>query len=281
MAFALEELSGIYPEEEIRAITLWLFEEFLEVERVDYQLNIDKGMSESELLKFNFAIKDLKKGKPIQHILGYTWFLDLKLQVNEHTLIPRPETEELVQYIISQEESNSALKILDIGTGSACIPLALEKAMPQNEYYGIDFKSEIIELAYKNSQAQNSNINLIQLDILKEELSGDYDVIISNPPYVLESEKKEMHKNVVDFEPESALYVKDSDPLLFYEKIILQAKKHLNINGRLYLEINERYGNELSELLNKHGFESIKILNDFRGRIRFCTAFLRQKKSSV
>ena len=278
MGFAIEELSGIYPEEEIRAITLWLFEEFLGVGRVDFQLNLNKGMSESELLKFNFAIKDLKKGKPIQHILGYTWFLDLKLQVNEHTLIPRPETEELVQYIISQEESKSALKILDIGTGSACIPLALEKAMPQHEYYGIDFKSEIIELAYKNSQAQNSNIILIQLDILKEELSGDFDVIISNPPYVLESEKKEMHKNVVDFEPKSALYVKDSDPLLFYEKIILQAKKHLNINGRLYFEINERFGNELSNLVIKHGFQSIQILNDFRGRIRFCTAILRQKK---
>ncbi|NPD83873.1 peptide chain release factor N(5)-glutamine methyltransferase [Lentimicrobium sp. L6] len=278
MAFAIEELSGIYPEEETKAITLWLFEEFLGVGRVDFQLNLNNGMSESELLKFNFAIKDLKKGKPIQHVLGYTWFLNLKLQVNEHTLIPRPETEELVQYIISKENSNSSLKILDIGTGTACIPLALEKAMPQHKYYGLDFKSEIIELAQKNVQAQNSTIDLVQLDILKEDFSGDYDVIISNPPYVLESEKKEMHKNVVDFEPESALYVKDSAPLLFYERIILQAKDHLHNNGRLYFEINEKYGTELSDLLIKHGFESIQIICDFRGRIRFSTAILRQKK---
>lgn len=281
MAFALEELSGIYPEEEIRAITIWLFEEFLGVGRVDYQLNLEKGMSESELLKFNFAIKDLKKGKPIQHILGYTWFLDLKLAVNKHTLIPRPETEELVQYIISKEKSKSGLKILDIGTGTACIPLALEKAMPQHEYYGLDFKSEIIELAHKNVQTQSSNINLVQLDILKEELNGDYDLIISNPPYVLESEKKEMHKNVVDFEPESALYVKDSSPLLFYERIAEQAKWHLNFGGRLYFEINEKYGTEVSKLLKEQDFDSIKILNDFRGRIRFCTAILRQKKSPL
>lgn len=278
MAFALEELSGIYPEEEIRAITLWLFEEYLEVGRVDFQLNLDKGMSESELLKFNFAIKDLKKGKPIQHILGYTWFLDFKLFVNEHTLIPRPETEELVQHIISKEKKENKLQVLDIGTGTACIPLGLLKAMPQHNYHAIDFKAEIIELAKKNCDVHQAPIQLVQLDILKEELSGNYDVIISNPPYVLESEKKEMHKNVVDFEPESALYVKDSAPLLFYERIILLAKEHLKYNGRLYFEINEHFGNELSDLLNKHGFESIRILNDFRGRIRFSESILRQKK---
>lgn len=278
MAFALEELSGIYPDEEIRAITLWLFEEYLGVGRVDFQLNLNEGMSESELLKFNFAIKDLKKAKPIQHILGYTWFLDFKLFVNEHTLIPRPETEELVQHIISKEKNESKLKILDIGTGTACIPIGLIKAMPQHDYHAIDFKAEIIELALKNCETHEAAIRLFQLDILNQELSENYDVIISNPPYVLESEKKEMHENVVNYEPDSALYVKDSTPLLFYEKIILQAKKHLNNNGRLYFEINEHFGNELSDLLNKHGFESIQILNDFRGRIRFSESILRQKK---
>lgn len=274
MDFAMEELSGIYPEEEIRAITLWLFEDFLEVGRVDFQLNINKGMSESELLKFNFAIKDLKKGKPIQHVLGYTWFLDLKLQVNEHTLIPRPETEELVQLIIAEEKDKSTLKILDIGTGTGCIPLALEKAMPQHIYYGVDFKTEIIELAKSNAQTQNSNIKLEQLDILNEDLSQSFDVIISNPPYVLESEKAEMHTNVLNFEPESALYVDDSSPLLFYERIITQAKEHLNIGGRLYFEINEKYGSQLSKLLMKHGFKSTQILKDFRGKNRFSQSIL-------
>lgn len=274
MAFAIEELSGIYPEEEIRAITLWLFEAFLGVGRVDFQLNLNKGMSESELLKFNFAIKDLKKGKPIQHVLGYTWFLDLKLQVNEHTLIPRPETEELVQVIISREKDKSDLKILDIGTGTGCIPLALEKAMPQHKYFGVDFKSEIIDLAKRNAQTQKSNIQLTQVDILNEDLSQSFDVIISNPPYVLESEKEEMHKNVLDFEPKSALYVEDSSPLLFYERIIAQAKEHLNKGGRLYFEINEKYGSQLSKLIMKHGFKSTQILKDFRGKNRFSESIL-------
>ncbi len=277
MDFALEELSELYPPEEIKAITLWLFEEFLRVERVDYQLNLNKGMSESELLKFNFAIKDLKKGKPIQHVLGYTWFLDLKLKVNKHTLIPRPETEELVQHIISNEQCQLGLKILDIGTGTACIPLALEKTMPQHQYYGIDFKPEIIELAQENASSQNSNIKLIQLDILNEELDGHYDIIISNPPYVLESEKKEMHSNVLDFEPSTALYVKDSSPLLFYQQIIEQAKTHLNLRGRLYFEINENFGNELSDLLKSKGFKSIQIISDFRGKHRFIESILSKK----
>lgn len=275
MAFALEELSEIYPPEEIKAMIYWLFEEYLGFGRVEYLLNIDKGMSESELLKFNFAIKDLKSGKPLQHIIGYTWFLGLKLFVNDHTLIPRPETEELVQYIISNEKSFQDLKILDIGTGTACIPISLGHSMPQHEYHAIDFKTEIIELAVKNSEANQIPIKIIKLDILKDDLECIYDVIISNPPYVLESEKKAMHKNVLYFEPKSALYVEDSSPIVFYLRIIKLAEKHLKPGGRLYFEINENFGLELSKSLKEKGFSSIQIIKDFRGKDRF----IKTKKS--
>lgn len=271
MNFALMELSELYPPEEIKAMVFWLFEDFLGVERAHYYLNLNKGMSESEMLQFNFAIKDLKQGKPVQHILGYTWFLGLKFWVNEHTLIPRPETEELVQHIISHEKENPSLKILDIGTGTACIPIGLAHAMPQHEYTGIDFKEEILELAKKNAEYSTFDIHLIQMDILKDstEQLPIFDVIISNPPYVLESEKAQMHENVVQHEPASALYVDNKDPLIFYHQISELALEHLQAGGRLYFEINENFGEPIVRLLSKMKFKNIKILKDFRDRNRF------------
>jgi len=272
MSFALEELSEKYPPEEIKAMLFWLFDEFLGVGRAQYLLNPNKRMSESEMLKFNFAIKDLKKGKPLQYILGYTYFMDLKLNVNAHTLIPRPETEEMVQLIIAKEKNKKQiLKIIDIGTGTACIPLALAQAMPQHHYFGIDYKKEIMELADKNCKTNQHSIQLYQLDILNDstEHLPIFDIIISNPPYVLESEKEQMHENVLHYEPASALYVSDTSPLLFYEQIILFAHSHLKLHGRLFFEINENYGPQVCQTLLKHHFKKTDLLMDFRGRNRF------------
>jgi len=267
MSFALSELSNIYPIEEIKALVYYLFEEFLQISKTDYILNKQKGMSESELLKFNFAIKDLKQGKPLQYVLGYSYFNDLKFFVNPETLIPRQETEELVQLIIKTEKQEKSLEILDIGTGTACIPISLAKEMPQHQYSAIDFKEDIIQLAKKNASLNNANISFQVLDIFQASIEeiGFYDIIISNPPYVLESEKQKMHKNVLDHEPESALYVPDEKALLFYEKIIQIATQHLKTNGRLYLEINENKGKEMKALLVSEGFEQVMIHQDIHG----------------
>ena len=279
MRFALSELKEIYPEDEIKAMLFILFDEFLGMQKAQYFINLDKGMSESELLKFNFAIKDLKKGRPIQHIIGHTWFLDHKILVNEHSLIPRPETEELVQIILQREKSSSKpLKILDMCTGTACIAIAIEKAMHPCEMVAADFKTEILELAKRNAILNKSDLQIEGFDLLKDspEKLGKFDVIVSNPPYVLESEKKLMHQNVLKYEPASALYVDDKNPLLFYHQIIDLAKYCLNEHGRLYFEINETKGADLKEVLEKNSFHSIEIIKDFRNKNRFILA----KKSS-
>lgn len=271
MSFALKELSNIYPPEEIKAIIYLLFEAYLGVGRAQYLLNPERGMSESDLLKMNFIIKKLKLGKPVQYLIGHTWFLGLRLLVNEHTLIPRPETEELVQLIISKEKEQPPLKILDIGTGTACIPIGLAHSMPQHEYFGIDFKKEIIDLAQSNIDRSLSNIKLIQLDILKDNTDHlpQFDVIISNPPYVLESEKELMHENVVKYEPASALYVPNQSPLMFYERIMIFSQTHLKKGGKLYFEINENHGDTLTDSLSKMEFKNIQLIRDFRDRNRF------------
>lgn len=271
MSFALKELSNIYPPEEIKAIIYLLFEAYLGVGRAQYLLNPERGMSESDLLKMNFIIKKLKLGKPVQYLIGHTWFLGLRLLVNEHTLIPRPETEELVQLIISKEKEQPPLKILDIGTGTACIPIGLAHSMPQHEYFGIDFKKEIIDLAQSNIDRNLSNIKLIQLDILKDNTDHlpQFDVIISNPPYVLESEKELMHENVVKYEPASALYVPNQSPLVFYERIMIFSQTHLKKGGKLYFEINENHGDTLTDSLSKMKFKNIQLIRDFRDRNRF------------
>lgn len=276
MNFALQELSDLYPADEIKSIVYYLFEEYLKLSKTDYILNPNKRMSESELLKFNFTIKDLKKGKPIQHILGYGYFNDLKFLVNKETLIPRPETEELVEMIIQNEKEKEPLKVLDIGTGTGCIPISLALSMPQHHYSAIDFKDEIIHLAKQNAKLHQAQISFQILDIL-EASSKDldsYDIIISNPPYVLESEKQIMHSNVVDYEPSSALYVNDEEALIFYEKIAKLAIKNLNSGGRLYFEINETKGKEVAELLESLGFEQIKAHKDLHSKYRFVTGQL-------
>ncbi len=276
MDFGLKELKIIYPENEIKTMIYYLFEEYLKVNKTDYILNPNKGMSESELLKFNFAIKDLKKGKPIQHILGYGYFSDLKFFVNNETLIPRQETEELIGIIIRNENQKKTLNILDIGTGTGCIPISLALAMPQHHYNAIDFKDEIIHLAKQNAEQHQTQISFQVLNILEASYKDldSYDIIISNPPYVLESEKQKMHSNVVDYEPSSALYVNDDEALIFYEKIAKLAVKNLNSGGRLYFEINETKGKEVAELLESLGFEKIKTHIDLHGKYRFVTGQL-------
>ncbi len=275
LKFAKTELAHFYDEREIQSFFYLLCEHYLGMDKTAFILNPEYALSESELLKFNFAIKDLKTEKPIQYILGKTEFFGFDFKVNEHTLIPRPETEELVQWVIEKEKSRSSLRILDIGTGSGCIAISLAKKIPQAYVTGIDISSEALEIARFNSEHLEASVAFDAVDILNppESYNAKFDVIISNPPYVLETEKALMKKNVLSYEPNQALFVPDSDPLLFYRKIVEFAEENLLSGGRIYFEINEQMGAEINALLFHFNYNPIELRKDLfeRPRMIFAT----------
>jgi release factor glutamine methyltransferase len=270
LQFAKKELSSIYDEREIQSFYYLLCEHFLGMNRSSVILNPDTLLSESELLNFNFSIKDLKKEKPIQYIIGSTYFLDYNFLVDEHTLIPRPETEELVQWIIEEESRNQAQKILDIGTGSGCIAISLAKKISFSEVLAIDLSENALKKAQENARRLNASVEFVRDDILHPHSFTDevFDLIVSNPPYVLEKEKKHMRKNVLEFEPEQALFVPDYDSLLFYRRILDFAKNHLKKGGKLYFEINEQMGDKMMALLREYHYKAIILKNDLSERPR-------------
>ena len=241
-------------------------------------------MNSTQLQQFEKALQRLLQQEPIQYVLGDTEFFGYPFQVNQHTLIPRPETEELVAWIIEdmknknqansqQKPLKSTITILDIGTGSGCIPISLAKELPQAKVSSIDVSEEALQVARKNSALNKVAVNFIQQDILKaENLQEKYDVIVSNPPYVRELEKEQMHQNVLDFEPELALFVQNDDPLIFYRKIAQLAKNALIENGKLYFEINEYLPEEMVSLLEEIGYQNIELKKDIFGKFRMCKA---------
>ena len=264
-----KELNGLYPETEIKAFTRIILEH---VCGLDYTARI--LMRENTIdPRCNGLITEivdrLKKYEPIQYILGETEFFGLKLKVNQAVLIPRPETEELVQWI-AETEIPADSRILDVGTGSGCIALAVKKQFPDATVSAVDISVHALETARKNGEINNLNVNFFQADILTWENSGweIYDLIVSNPPYVRESEKEAMFPNVLKYEPESALFVSDSDPLLFYRRIAEFAQKLLNETGWLFFEINEKSGMQTAQLLEKKGFRAIEIKKDLFGKER-------------
>jgi release factor glutamine methyltransferase len=224
----------------------------------------------------------LQQEKPIQYITGETWFYGLRFQVNENTLIPRPETEELVEWIIESQKSNvqsQTLAILDIGTGTGCIPISLKTNILQANVSAIDVSEHALEVAKRNAELNKVEINFIQANILEvqdlsqlstpnSQLRTNFDIIVSNPPYVRNLEKQEIKKNVLDYEPHLALFVEDTDALLFYRKIAQLALKNLSPNGLLFFEINQYLGNETVELLKKLGFKNIELKKDLYGNDR-------------
>ena len=268
-----EELKLLHSSDEIRYYFYWCCEHFLGATKTDVIENPEKRITESLMLKFSHAVKDLKKQKPIQYILERCNFLDLMLCVTPDVLIPRPETEELVQKII-RENQNFAGEILDICTGSGCIALALKKQIPDALVHGLDNSEPAIDIAKKNADHNLLPVNFFVADIFNYETEQKFDIIVSNPPYVTHSEKSQMQKNVLDYEPHQALFVDDENPLIFYRAIVDFAKKHLNSNGKLYVEINEKFGHEIAELLKNKGFSHVKVDKDFRGKERFVHASL-------
>lgn len=274
LTFAKTELALFYDEREIQSFFYMLCEHYLGIAKTAVILNPDYALSESELLKFNFAIKDLKAEKPIQYILGKTEFFGFDFKVNEHTLIPRPETEELVKWVIDNENSTSPLQILDIGTGSGCIAISIAKQLPEAKVMGVDISAKALQIARLNNENLNASVIFELMDILNppKTFASTFDIIVSNPPYVLETEKTLMKKNVLEFEPHQALFVKDSDPLLFYRKILDFAQNHLVSNGKIYFEINEKLGTELSVLLKEFNYRQIEIKNDLFDKPRMICA---------
>lgn len=272
--FAKSELATLYDEKEIQSFFYLLCEHFLAMDKTAVILNPDFGLSESELLKFNFAIKDLKTEKPIQYILGETEFFGRRFKVNAHTLIPRQETEELVKWIADQEDHTIPIKILDIGTGSGCIAISLSKELPKANITAVDIAVGALEIAALNNKNLEASVSFELIDILNPPKTFDskFDLIVSNPPYVLETEKELMQKNVLEFEPHQALFVKDSDPLLFYRKILLFAQNHLVSQGKIYFEINEKLGHELSALLAEFHYHQIELKTDLFDKPRMICA---------
>jgi release factor glutamine methyltransferase len=263
-------LSGIYPSEEIQSFFNILSEKYLNLSRIEIALNPEKEISKENTEKFQAALLRLKNYEPIQYILGETEFFSLPFKVNQHTLIPRPETEELVEWILNNSEfriQNS--EFLDIGTGSGCIAISLAKNLPDSKIFALDISEEALKIACENAELNELIVDFFQADILKTKtLPKQYNVIVSNPPYVRELEKKQMQQNVLKYEPDSALYVKDKDPLLFYRVISQLAKNHLKANGKLFFEINEYLADELTELLKSEGFQNIEIKKDIFGKDR-------------
>ena len=267
-----ELLCSLYEKDEANAMILILFKYYFNIDRVRMVLEPDLRLSESEMLKIHFAVKDLLKNKPIQYVTGETEFCDLKFKVNENVLIPRPETAEMISKIVNSQQStvNNHCSIIDIGTGSGCIAISLAKMISNSNVYALDISEEALKIAKENAFNNNVNVSFIHDDILnlKNNIETKFDIIVSNPPYVRELEKAEMHNNVLGWEPHKALFVSDNDPLIFYRSILEFAKTHLKDNGEVWFEINEYLGKEMSDLCHELGFSNVKIHKDFRDRDR-------------
>lgn len=281
LRFFRSELAGLYETGEIESFIAYCFEEYLGMNRASITLNKESTVSESELLKFSFAIKYLKQQQPIQYIIGKADFYGLKLAVNQHVLISRPETEELVQLIIKDCSISEEKKvtILDIGTGSGCIAIALKKHIPFCEMHALDVSKEALEVAKKNAQLNSVSIHFHELNVLaipenNSISSTKFDIIVSNPPYITLSEKGAMHKNVTDYEPHLALFVEDYEPLLFYTHICELALNALNKGGKLYFEINQQYGEQTKELLEQKGFTNVELIKDLNNNYRIVKGIL-------
>ncbi len=270
-----EKLSALYPSNEVKNITEMMFEHFMGWDKITLRLNNKSSLSESELLLFHKALKRLLKNEPVQHITGEMEFYSLPFKVNKNVLIPRPETEELVDLVI--KECKGYETILDIGTGSGCIPISLKKHLKNTFVYGVDISENALVVARDNAELNSTEVTFVKEDVLKmssleNSIKKGFDVIVSNPPYITNSEKVLMSENVLTFEPHVALFIEDDEPLLFYDKIGHLAYDNLPSGGKLYFEINEHYGDQIMALLKSIGFSNIRMLKDLQNKDRIVTA---------
>lgn len=270
--YALQELKDTYNPQEIQSICRIVFLDVLQYTKIDIHIRKNEILDESFVDKFFEIVRLLKIGHPLQYIIGETEFSGLKFGVNPSTLIPRPETEELV--LLARERLAAGKKVLDIGTGSGCIAIALSAACPEAEVTGIDISPEAVETARTNAVRNRVKAEFLIRDILhfETEVWQQYDLIVSNPPYVRESEKQDMQRHVLDHEPHRALFVPDSDPLLFYRRIAEFGCRYLASGGFLYFEINEALGKETAALLENYNYRQVHVVKDLFDKDRFVVA---------
>ncbi len=275
LALFHEELDGLYGGSEVGVFLDMLFEAFLGWNKVRLLTSKETTVDQSDLLRFHWALEDLKKNRPIQHIIGYTDFCDCHIAVSPDVLIPRPETEEMVNWILSTFHFPlSTFHFLDLCTGSGCIAIALNKRFPAADVTAVDVSEKALAMARENAQANDTDIRFLQADLLDPQFSifnFQFSIIISNPPYVRDSERSQMQRNVLDYDPALALFVPDDDPLRFYRAIAAIAKEHLAHDGLLVVEINEALADETAALLRSYGFLP-EVHTDFRGKARWISA---------
>lgn len=264
-------LSGIYDAQETAAISMMVLTEVIDTSNAAIKAFGDRHLTFAQQNKLDNILAQLQTGKPLQYALGYAEFFGLKFLVSPATLIPRPETEELVQWVLNSA-ANKASSILDIGTGSGCIAISLKKNLPGAKVSAIDVSVDALNTAKENAALNKVDVDFIKADILRYPASGSYSIIVSNPPYVTLEDKKLMHRNVTDFEPHTALFVPEDDPLIFYRAIADFALTSLQPNGLLFFEINESLGKETAQLLIDLGFKDVEVRKDLSGRDRMVKA---------
>jgi release factor glutamine methyltransferase len=280
----VEQLKNIYDERESNNIADWVFENIAGVKRLDRICNKDQAISSSTIEQLNNALQELLQYKPVQYILGEAWFYKMKLKVNQHVLIPRPETEELVEWVVEEirkkkleirNKEVEEVSILDIGTGSGCIAITLKKVLPNVDLFALEISEDALSVAKENAEDHNVHIKFLQLDFLDERSwpsLESFDFIISNPPYIPENEKARLAKNVVDHEPYQALFVTDDDPYIFYRKIAAFAYQQLKEEGKIFVEVHEQYAKQVQQIFTGKDFKT-EIKKDIYGIDRMLKAY--------
>jgi release factor glutamine methyltransferase len=265
----IEQLDGIYQAEEAQSLMFYLLDEVFDLPKTKLLTGDNFALDNSRLM---LHIEELKSHKPIQYIIGKTYFNGHEYSVNENVLIPRPETEELVHWIVNDWNLQTDLKVLDLCTGSGCIAIELSLALANSNVEAIDFSPAAIVTAHRNENMLDAKVGFQVQNIFHYQTRQLFNIIVSNPPYVLESEKQAMRKNVLNYEPHSALFVEDINALKFYQRIAEIASQSLITNGAVYLEINEALANETAELFTAKGFSKIEIRKDMNGKDRMLKA---------
>ena len=276
----INRLKDIYSQNEINAIFGILAEHFLKYATQELLLKKQEIIQDECRSKFFSALSELIKHKPVQYITAETGFYGMTMKVNEHVLIPRPETEELVDWVIQDlkregQNATPQMNILDIGTGSGCIAIALKKNMPDAQIYATDISEQALKKAKENAEINKTQIIFFESDMLNLQYpipDTQYSIIVSNPPYVTASDKEKMKKNVLDYEPAIALFTPEENPLLYYVAIVNFAKTHLKSNGNIYFEINEKFGDKVKQLLAGNGFSDVIVKKDLSGKERMTKA---------
>jgi len=268
-------LQQLYEQQEAIAISHEVLFHITKLDKVQRLLGKDTLFTADQQVQYDHMLQQLENGRPLQYVVGEAWFMGRLFKVDENVLIPRPETEELVQWIIDDTEERTACTILDIGTGSGCIPISLKLAMPFAGITSCDISAEALGVAHTNMSALHVDVQFLHLDFLNQKERGAlpmFDVIISNPPYIPISEKESLHKNVRDYEPAQALFVPDNDALIFYRVIAEFGKEHLNTNGAIYCELHVDYAMHTKALFEMAGYSTVEIRKDVHGNLRMLKA---------